>query len=103
MFWVKNPVLYFILLILKVFLNLTPDVLYKYGRLSKVCFKKDFKLVLFKGRNPVLFNSSIVLLPAEIDTFSNEKSYKKYAFITFCINRFKIVLILPAKIIAFYM
>lgn len=69
----KNPVLNFFLLILKIFFNLTSDVIYKNRRLLKTFLEKNFKFVLYEGGNSVLFNLSLVLLPVKIEFFWRNK------------------------------
>lgn len=67
MLQVKSLVLYFFFLILKVFFDLTPDVVYKQSGFLKTLLKKSFKFVLYEGSNSVLLNLDLMLLPAEIN------------------------------------
>lgn len=70
--YVKHLVLYFFLLILGIFLNLTPNVVYKCDRFSKAFLEKSFKLVPYEKNNSVSLDTSFMLLPAKIDFFSKK-------------------------------
>lgn len=98
----RVQVLYFFLLILEVYFNLTLDNIYKYGGLPKVFSEKCFKLVLCDKGNSVSFNSSLELFSAEIDFFPKKQGYKGYAFMAFHISDFKMVFTLLAKVVTFY-
>lgn len=63
----KNSILYFFLLILKVFSNPILNIIYKYGRFFKVLLEKNFKLVLNKKVNLVLFFLYLILLLLKVD------------------------------------
>lgn len=49
-----------------------------------------------------MFNLSLMLLSVEVDHFSKKQDCKKYTFVAFYISCFEINLILPVKIIVFY-
>lgn len=46
----RNIILDFIILILEVLFNFTSDTIYKYYKLFKILFKKDFKFILTKKK-----------------------------------------------------
>lgn len=94
--------LYFFLLVLGVPFNFISDTILKYGRLSKTFLEKGLEFVLYKGVDSILLSLSLILLPPKIDPFSEKQGRKRYAFVAFSISCFKIILILPAKVIAFY-
>lgn len=70
MLQVKSLILYFFLLILRVFFNLTPNVIHKRDRFSKTLLEKNLEFVLYKQVGSVLLSSSFMLLPPEIDPLS---------------------------------
>lgn len=65
----RRSVLYFLLLILRVFFNVISDIVYKSNKLSKAFLEKNFEFVLYEGNNLVMLNLSFVLLLAEINSF----------------------------------
>lgn len=70
MFQIRSLVsLKFFLLILRFFFNLTLDIIYKCNRFFKAFLKKNFKFVLYKNNNLILFNLSLILLLVKIDFF----------------------------------
>lgn len=98
----KNLILYFFLLVLRVFFNLILDDFYKRGRFVKTLIEKSSEYILFKVNNLILLNLSLILLLAEINPIIKKQSWKKnvlMAFITSCI---KMVLALLTKIVALY-
>lgn len=68
----KNPILYFFLLILEILLNFSLNIYHKCDRFSKTLLEKGFKFVLYKKNNTIAFNLSLVLLSAEIDPIAKE-------------------------------
>lgn len=98
----RDLVLYFFLLILRVLFNHTPDVIHKCSRFSKTSFEKSLEFVPCERVGSVSLSPSLMLLPPEIDPLLEEQSRKRYTFIAFSTNHFEIVLALPAKVIAFY-
>lgn len=98
----KSPILYFLLLILKISLNLNLDTNYKYSRLSKTLPEKGLKFILNKKNGTIAFNLSLVLLPVKIDLISEKYGSKKKVLIAFGTSRIKIVFVLPTKVLALY-
>lgn len=72
----RNLVLYFFLLVLGIVFNLTPNAIYKYGRFFKAFPEKSLKLVLSGRDNSVMFDLSLMLLPAKDDPISEKRGYK---------------------------
>lgn len=85
-------------MVLKVFFNLSSDIIHKYSRLSKILLEKSLKLVLYGVCGLVMFDLGLVLLPAEIDLISEEQSCKNDIFMALNSSDFKIILILPIKV-----
>lgn len=52
---------------LKIFFNLTPDVIYKRSRLTKVLSEKSFKFVQNNRDSTIVFNLNFILLLAKVD------------------------------------
>ena len=102
MLQVRGLVLYFFLLILGVFFNLTPDGIHKRGRFFKIFLEKGLKFIPYEGVSLVLFSLSLMLLPAEVDPLLEEWGRKRYVFVALNINRFEMVLALPAEVVALY-
>ena len=63
----RGPILYFLLLVLKIPFDISPDISYKQGRFSKALPEKGLKFVLSRGDGIVAFNLSFVLLLAEVN------------------------------------
>lgn len=63
----KNPILYFFLLILGVLFNPAPDIIYKRNRFSKILLEKDLQLVSDKKNSPLLFFFCLMLLLLKLD------------------------------------
>lgn len=99
---VKRSILNFYLLVLKILLDLGLNTYYQYGRFSETLLEKDFKLIVNKKNNTIIFNSSFILLLIEVDFVLEKQSYKKDTFMITSIRHVKIVLILVIKIIAFH-
>ena len=100
---VKDSILYFLLLVLKILLDLSLDVSYKQGRFSKALSEKSFKLVLSKRNGIIVFNLSFVLLPAEVDPISEKQGCKRDAFVAYGSGRVKIIFTLSNEVIALHM
>lgn len=98
----KGPVLYFFLLILGIFFNLTPDAIHKCSRFSKILLEKGLEFIPCEGVGSVLLSPSLMLLPPEIDLLLAERDCKRYAFVALSLSRLKVVLTLPAEEVAFY-
>lgn len=98
-----SPVLYFFLLVLKVPLNLTPNIIHKGSRFSQTFLEKSLKFFPYKGGGPILFDTDLILLPAEVDPIPEKRDCKRDAFIAFGFSSFEMVLALLIEIIAFYM
>lgn len=70
-------ILHFFYLILGVFFNLAPDVVYKDSRFSKVFTQKGIKLVKSWWSCIVAFDTAFALLPAEKKICSFKKEVVK--------------------------
>lgn len=68
----KSSILNFLLLVLKIPLDLSPDANYKNSGFSKILPKKSLEFVPNRKNGTATFNLSLVLLPAEVD-FISEK------------------------------
>lgn len=90
----KNPVLNFFLLVLKISLNVSADTSQKQDRFSKTLHKKSLEIVLYKKDSIFAFNLSFVLLLIEINHISEEQGCKKDPLITRGSNHIKIILAL---------
>lgn len=73
---VKIPVLYFFLLVLGVFFNLSLNVIYKYSRFAKNFSNKGLKFVLYERNSLVFFNSNLIMLLTKFNIFSKNKTIK---------------------------
>lgn len=73
----KSSVLYFFLLILKIFFDFILDNVYNYGRFSKTLLKRSLKLVSCKSNHLILLNLGHVLLPVEVYSFLKKLGPKK--------------------------
>lgn len=62
-----SSILYFFLLVLKIPLNFSLDIIYKQSRFFKILAKKCFKLAPNKRDDTFMFDLSLVLLLAEIE------------------------------------
>lgn len=102
MFQIKSLILYFFLLILGVFFNLTLDIIYKRNRFSKTFPKKSLKFVPYRGCGPVILDLSLILLLVEVDLILKKQGYKRDAFLAFSSSGFKMVFTLLTEIITFY-
>lgn len=98
----KSPILYFLLLVLRIPLNLVPDASHKQGKFPKTLLGKSLKFISSRGGGIIVFKLSFVLLPAEINLIAKEQSCKKNAFKTNGIRHIKMILVLPTKVITLY-
>lgn len=98
----RNPVLYFFLLVLEVLFNPTPDIIYERSRFSKTFLEKILQFVLCGQSGPITLNLGFMLLLAGIDPILEEQDYEKDVFVTLGFNGFEIVLELSTEVIAFY-
>lgn len=90
------------MVILEVFLNPIPNIIYKYNKFSKVLSKKNFELVSVKEVGCILFISCFMLLLLKIDTILKKQDYKKNMFIACGTSFFKIIFAFLAEVIIFY-
>lgn len=98
----KSLVLNFLLLVLRIPLNFSPNTSHKYNEFFKTLSEKDFEFFPNRENGNVIFNLSFVLLTAKIDFVIKEQNYKGYKFrarSTICI---KIISALSTKIVALY-
>ena len=102
MLQVKSSILYFLLLVLRIPLDLGPDASHKQGRFSKTLPEKGLEFVPSRGDGIVTFNLSFVLLLAEVNPVSEERICKKDAFVAHGSSRIKIILTVITKIIALH-
>lgn len=72
MLQIKNPVLYFFLLILRIYFNLIPDIIPKRIKFFKTLLKESFKFVLYELGNLILLRFGFMLLPVEDDFIAKE-------------------------------
>lgn len=89
-------------MILRIFLDLGPNIGYKGGRFFKTLTEKGFKFVPSKEGGHIALNLDFVLLLAEINLILKKQSCKKNALVTYDTNRVKIILALLTKIISLY-
>lgn len=99
----KSLVLYFFLLVLEVSFNFILDVIHKYSRFSETFPEKGLEFVIYGGNGSVMFDLSLMLVPAKVDSIREEQNYKKDAFMTLGSNNFKIVLALLIEVVRFHM
>lgn len=102
MLYVESTTLYFFLLVLEISLNFKPDTGHKHNRFSKTLLKKDFKFVLSRRDNTIVFNLSFILLLIQNNPNLKEQSYKKNMLVAYDTGRIKIVLVLLTKVITLY-
>lgn len=84
-------------------LNLHSDDHHKQGGFSKTLPEKSLKFVLNREGSIVTFNISLILLPVKIDSVADEQSRKRDAFRPCGIGHIKIILVLLAEVVLFYM
>lgn len=98
----KNPILYFLLLVLEIPLNFTLDTYYKCDIFFKTLSKKSLEFVSCKEDGTITFNLSLVLLLVEIDPIVEKQSRKRDAFKACGTGHVKKIFTLPTKIIALH-
>ena len=103
MLQIRGPILYFLLLVLRIPLDLGPDASYEQSRFFETWPEKDFKFVPSRKDSIVTFNLSFVLLQAEINPVLEERGCKRDAFMAHGSGCVEMILILSKEIIAFYM
>lgn len=98
----ENAILYFLLLVLGFLLNLYLDIGHKEDRFSRTLLENGLKFVPSKGNDTVMFNLSLVLLPAKVDPILEKQNHKKDALIAYGTGHIKIICILSTKVITLY-
>lgn len=100
---VRSPILYFFLLVLKIPLNLGPDIGYKRGRFFEALSEKGFEFVPNKGSGPIALNFGLILLLMEVDLIPEEQGCKRNELMARGTNRVEIILALSTKVVALHM
>lgn len=103
MLQIKNPILYFFLLVFEFSLNLSLNASYKQGRLFEILPKKGLKFFSNKKNSIVAPNLSFVLLPEEINPVPKKQKHKKNVFMACSSGYVEIILILLTKALVLYM
>lgn len=98
----RNLVLNFLLLVLKIPLNLNSNTSHKYNEFFKTLSEKDFEFFPSREDGNIIFNLSFVLLTAKIDFVVKEKNYKKHKLKGQSTIRIKIISVLSTKIVALH-
>lgn len=98
----RNRILYFFLLVLKLFFNLTLNIIYKRSGFPKAFLKKDLKFVSCRRVSLVKFHLGLMLLVTKVDSILEEQNCKRNAFLAFCSSRFETVPVLLTEIVAFH-
>lgn len=99
---VKNPVLYFFLLVLRGPFDLTPDVVHKCNRFSETFLEKSLEIVSCRGSDLIIFGPGLMLLPPEVDPILEKQGCKRDVFMTLGSSGFKIVLALLTELVVFH-
>ena len=99
----RNLILYFLLLVLGIPLNLCLNIGYKQGGFSKTLPKRGLKFVSNRGDGTIVFNLSLVLFPADVDSIMEKQRRKRDKLVACDIGRVKIILVLLTKVVALYM
>lgn len=76
MLQVGSPILNFLLLVLKISLDLSLNAGYKNDGFSEILLKKRLEFVLNKEDGIVTFNLGLILLLAKVDPISKEQIMK---------------------------
>lgn len=100
--YIESLDLYFLLLVLRIPLDLSLNASYKQRGFSKTLPKKDLEFFLNGGNNTLIFNMSFIPVPAEVDLMSEEQSCTKNAFKIYGTSHVKMILVLLAEVIIFY-
>ena len=98
----EDPILYFLLLVLRVSLNLGPDVGHKRGGFSKTLLEKGLGFISSEGGDPVALKLGLVLLPVKVDSVLKEQSREENMFEPRSIGRVKMVLTLSTEVITLH-
>lgn len=85
----RNPVLYFFILVLKVPLNLIPNIIYKCGRFSKTFSKKNFKFIPYRKISHVTFKLGLILFQVKADFFLKDQKCKTKPFMALALSILK--------------
>ena len=99
----REPILYFLLLVFGIPLDLGSNASYKRGGFSKTLLEKGLEFVPGRGDGIVAFNLSFVLLPVEVNPISEEQRREEDAFVARGSGRIKMILTLSTEIIALHM
>ena len=89
----RDPILYFLLLVLQILLNLCPNASFEQGGFSKTLLQKSFEFDASKRNGIVAFNLSFILLLVEVNLVSEKQSHKRDAFVANSSGHVKIILI----------
>lgn len=77
----RGLILYFLLLVLRIPLNLALDIGHERDGFSKTLLEKGLKFVPSKKGDPVALNMGLVLLPAEVDPIPEGQRSKGEALV----------------------
>lgn len=100
---VDRPILDLFSIVPGVYFNLIPDIVYKGGRLLQAFLEKNLKLLPTQECGSIMFDPVFMLLLAEEDPVSLKRDSKRYTLVTPGVGCLKMILVLLAKIVAFYM
>lgn len=98
----KNPILYFVLLVLGISLNFDPDASYKQYKFSKTLSKKELEFVPNRKNNIVAFNLGLMLLLPKINLIAEKKNCKMHVFISHDTSCIEMILALLTEVVTFY-
>lgn len=98
----RSLILYFFLLVLKIFLNFCSNAGYKQNKFSKNLLKKSFKFILSKRDIIIIFNFGLMLLPAGINLILEKQNCKRDILVACSIGQVKKIFVLSIKIIVYY-
>lgn len=87
----------------EILFNLAPNTIHKNNGFCQVFFEKDLKLFITWRYGSVTFNLVLVLLLAQKNPIFGKESCKRFVLVTLGASCLKTVLVLRAKIVAFYM
>lgn len=77
----STQVLKFFLLVLKILLNLSPDISHKQGKFSKTLLEKDLKFIPNRGDGTLTFDLSLMLLLSEVNLIAKKQDCKRDALV----------------------
>lgn len=95
-------ILSFLLLMLGISLDFSPDISYKQCKFSKTLLKKILKFVSNSRNGIVVFYLSFVLLLVEVDLILEKQSCKVDVLMACDTNGIKMVFVLLTKVVALY-